>query len=353
MTLIMGRLISPSRYNQLLQDAFPYLRQRARRQERLFGVQTAYLPPSFVDLDGERSTALVAGSKGWKEVVLSPSPRIFHNLLTNPLGTEGRALRALNGDLRVVLFNETNRWHRNMLYGILSTNPNVKPYLPALRPYSHTNPQQDLFAMDQDRPKLLLTARRSLPQMAYLIDQSGLIRPIGKTSGTSLESMRWMLTLPGSPYVPAGFTSPMDWRLFIIREGNLGNWSVPGWVAKCESLSGSSSWTFAKALHQIYGRRAPEIQGQMYHVGMSIADTLSRFMPGIAHFAADFWIDQAGQPFLVDLSGRFRYDWVRRIGDWQALESLTNHPVKFALALQGTGVGKLHVDFGRIGENPR
>jgi len=355
MTLILGRLISPSRYHRLLHGTFQHLHRRAKRQAQLFGVQSVYLPPSYVDLGGDRATVAVAGAKGWREIILSPSPRIFHNLLTNPLGIEGRSLRTLNGDLGTVVFNESNRWHRDLLHGILSTSASIRPFLPPISPYSHTDQQLNSSLLEIGAPnqcQLLMTARRALTENTYLINESGLISPVGKTTGTSMESIRWILCLPGPPHIPVGFHSPMDWRLYLIRDARSGRWDVPAWIAKCETPLKSTCWPLAQALNQTYGDQAPEIQKLLYHAGTTIGATLSRFMPGIAHFAADFWIDGTGRPFLVDLSGRFRFDWVRCIKDWQALECLTNHPVKFARALQGSGVGKLHVDFGRIGQDP-
>lgn len=71
---------------------------------------------------------------GWRETVVSPIPRVYYNRLLRPREPDRRALRALKGDPRVLLFNETNRWHRGMVLEMLAGSPSLHDHVPPSQP---------------------------------------------------------------------------------------------------------------------------------------------------------------------------------------------------------------------------
>jgi hypothetical protein len=109
-------------------------------------------------------------------------------------------------------------------------------------------------------------------------------------------------------------------------------------------------WPMEPALERCFGAEAGHVGSRLRQLALQTAAVLARYQPGCVHCAIDYWVTEDGQPTLADLSGRFRTEWLARAGEHAALRRMSQHPLRFARMLAETGVGKLHVDFGRGGE---
>lgn len=358
----MGVLVSENRYRRLLADGAEAWRQRALRYELQFGVRTLVIPICSLDLDAGRVRAAAPATLNWQEELITGLPRVYYNLMLRSTRPQAKALRQLNGDLRAVIFNETNRWNRGLVFEILSAVPDLRPYVPPTPPLTPAN----LEALLSGERGLLLLAQSQRP----VRDRSWLLRWQGgrQIHATQLpgglqevwspadvrsrlsRKLRWITQLPGEPVGPAG---PMEWRLYLHRFP-LGGWQLAGAVAKHDLLRlpphRERIWDFGDALNLTFGTASGmALADQLRSLALTAVEVLSLFIPGMAHCALDFWIDGEGRPMLADLSGRYRVDWLRRLGDTTALRRLLAHPVQFARTLEETGVGKIDVGFGRTG----
>jgi len=356
-TLQLGILLSAKRYRRLLSVQTDSWRTAALTHERTSGVRLLLAPPTHLQMDAAGTRMAAATESGWREDVVEPIPRVFYNLLVRPVPAEARALRDLNGDQRVVLFNETNRWDRSMINGILAAIPETQSLVAPGEP----------FGLNPPGPGLCLVAptRRSLRDGALLVEtgMGGRIRYTDLHDGRTGTVVRkeWPQSLPlrvaprhlqleylsGWPVGPEG---PVEWRFYLHR-GETGAWAVAGSVAKRDAIRIGSPrercWPLAEALSLTFGAEGPALAGRLQAAALSVMEGVALFLPGIAHAALDFWLDQEGRPTLVDLAGRFRLDWLTRAGESRAYQRLWEHPVHFAQLLARTGVEKLHVDFGR------
>lgn len=364
MLLQMGALLTERKYRLLLAGAYEHWRLRALVHERRYGVRTVFLPARTVDLDACLVRGAVATPLGWCEETVEPPPRAFYNLMARPGPVDARALRDLNGDLRAVVYNESNRWNRGMVFDILAAAPGTGVYVPPTVPYA-PGLLHDLTA----RPGLFLLApaRRPLREQGALVEATGtgelrVLKIREDATGTLRRddvqgplppplpaAPRWVSRLSGWP---AGPGAPAEWRLYAHRD-DAGAWCVAGAVAKHDALRPAGRpevcWPFADALAHTFGPAAPDLAERLEAGARAVAGALTLFVPGISHCAVDFWIDAAGQPVLADLLGLYRTDWLRRVAETRALQQLLDHPIRFALTLARTGVGKLHVGFGRTG----
>lgn len=364
MDLTMGVLVSRRRYQRLLGGAGPEAdavwRLQAIRQEGRYGVRTLVLPAEGATLEASLVRGAVAAPDGWMEAEVPP-PTIYHNLLLCPPAAEARALRALNGDLRATVFNETNRWRRGLVCDILAAVPATAGLIPLTLPYSEAALDA---CLDGGGPALLAPSRRSLRQALILEWQpDGRLRVTrphtgmacavaraelpGALAGLLPAGQAWLSALGAWPAGPAG---PVEWRLYAHR-GEDGAWTLGGAVAKRDLFRlgrrPERCWELEAALALTFGAgAAPALGSRLREAALAVVQALSLYLPGIAHCAVDFWITADGRLLLADLIGRYRTDWLRRIGDLPALVELLDHPVRFARLLAQMGVGKLHVGFG-------
>lgn len=363
MTVELGVLVSEKRYERLLASPTDPLRLQAVDQEARFDVRTLFVPVRQLDLDTGQARFATATAAGWQEQTRESPPRLFYNLLVRPPRPEGQALRTLNGDQRVLIFNETNRWHRGMAFEMLTALPGLRDLVPPALPFDADS--LDALAAGPG-PVLLAADRRPLRQSAVLLQADGpRVRYLdaGRGAAGTLHRREWASVcrclfpllcwaspLPGWPVGPA--RSPAEWRFYLTRADS-GAWAVAAGLAKRDVLRigdhPEAAWALEPALAEVFGSEGPVVAGHLQAAALAVARTLSRFMPGIAHCALDFWVDSEGRPMLVDLTGRFRIDWLRRVGDAQGLRQVVDHPVRFARLLARTGVAKLDVDFGRAG----
>lgn len=363
MTLQMGVLLCAKRYRRMLGGDFEARRLLALEHERVYGVRTLFAPPAQVCSETDTALMARATSWGWQEETVEPIPRIYHNLLTRPIAPEARALRDLNGASRLVLFNEINHWHRGMIFGILSALSQTQVLMPPSEPLQSMPPDPGVF--------LVATAHRRLRDKGILME-SGIGRrlrytnlSVGRTGTllqeTCAETLRlalplqplWLSRLYGRPVGPDG---PVEWRFYVHRAES-GAWEVAGAVAKRDAARLGARrercWPLAEALSLTFGSDAGPLADRLHRDALAVIKTLALFLPGIAHCALDFWLDQEGRPMLVDLTGCYRTDWLARAGEDRMLKRVLDHPARFARLLDRTGVEKLHVDFGRSGRNQR
>lgn len=357
MNLYLGVLVPKRRVDRLKAGAFRFWHDFARRQEERFAVKLVFLSPRQVELGAGVAHGLVPGRTGWQEQVIEPGPQFYYNQLVIPAPAESRALRDLNGDLNVVLFNETNRWNRGMVYSMLESVPALKEYLPETLSFH----PDDAAALKEKGLFLLAPARRAVREAGLLIRCDGTNRVeyqmvSGRTNGQlcltdrdalrrSLPgNLRWASRLGDWPSGPGG---PVEWRIYLHRTSR-SSWTVAGAVAKRDVLRGRQReccWRLHEALTLSFGAGASTLADRLYAAALAIVESLALFIPGIAHCALDFWMDRAGHPVLLDLSGHYRTDWLRRVGDLKAVEQVLSHPARFARHMASTGGERLHVGF--------
>lgn len=364
----MGVLLSDRRYRRLVAGDHDVWRHMALAQEKQFGVKTLMVPVCDVDLDGGKVRAAVATPLGWTETLAEQPPRVYYNLMVLSPKPESRALRALNGDLRVVVFNETNRWNRGLVFDVLSRFPHLKDHVPATFPYNPDDPElmsagQHIFLLAQTQRPLrwgsFLLAWKDRTTLQYTKLPDGLTGTWNRSAhaerlrSTIPRSIRWVSRLNAMPVGPDG---PAEWRLYAHRNA-LGRWVLDGALAKRDLLRTGAEperwWPFEEAFQLTFGAEGIRLADQLRSLALEMTDTLNLFLPGVVHCAMDFWVDHEGRFMLADLAGRYRIDWLRRLGDEVALQHVLNHPVQFARTLEETGVGKLDVGFGRAGSLTR
>lgn len=362
----MGVLLSDRTYRRLMSGEYNVWRQMALAQEQQFDVRTLMIPVCDVDLDGGRMRAAAATPLGWRETPAEQPPRVYHNLMVALPKPESRALRNLNGDLRAVIFNETNRWNRGLVFDVLAQFPHLRDYVPPTAPFS---PDDAGFLDTGPGPFLLTETRRPLRCGAYFLDWKGRATlhctrlPGGLTAAWHRRDlperlhqmippkMRWVSRLGGRP---AGPGVPAEWRLYLHRN-ELGRWTLAGALAKHDILriggAAEQWWPFDEAFRLTFGAKGARLSARLRSLAIEVAEALTLFLPGVVHCAMDFWVDRDGRFMLADVAGRYRIDWLRRLGDEVALQEVLNHPVQFARTLEETGVGKLDVDFGLAGSS--
>lgn len=317
-------------------------------------------PPMAIDLDSYRARMAVPTPYGWKEELVCPMPRVYWNHVAKCAVHESRALRDLNQDTRVLLFNETNRWDRDMLLEMLATAPGVQDWLPAIEPLTERTlndlaPGELYLALPARRRArisgLLLTRleNREVQYTRIYKGARGIFRREDLPAARKLMSsrkLRWLSRLSGMPVGPAG---PVEWRFYLHRD-ETGAFALAGEVAKYDILRPRMGtmhcYRLIDALTNTFGRSGAELATRMRAGALTIARTISLFLPGIVHFAVDFWVDAAGHIMLADLTGRYRTHWLQRAGESEALRRIQDHPVRFARVILSRGVDKLYVDFG-------
>lgn len=353
MTVQLGVLVSTNRYQRLLQGEWAPFRERVLRYEQEQGVQILVATPTQVDAVADRATMISAGEDGWQETTVQPVPRIYLNRLVRPTKAEARGLRDLNGNMGVVLFNETNRWHRQMLFAMLSQHPQTGGLAPPVEPLTAWPERPGLY--------LLAPARRMPSQGGYLLEVDGGPRLrytqlkggrhgviFRNTAPADLSGSRPLLVSPLSG-LPMGPYGPVEWRFYMVR-GEAGGWAAVGGVAKRDLLrleAPPRCWPVHEALSLTFGAEAEALFATLNRAAQQIVRTLTLFIPGISHCAVDLWLDPYGNPSVADLSGCFRTDWLACAGQIEALEYLDLYPVLFAQWLNREGVKKLDVDIGR------
>jgi hypothetical protein len=356
----LGVLLSEGRCRRLLARKLDRLHKTALEQEQKYDVQLLFSAPRWLDIEENSGRMIIATPSGWRKVQVRSLPRVYCNQVSAPKPHDARALRDLNGAGRTLLFNETNRWNRGMLHGMLSSWLGAEAYLPDTTLHGE-------HGFDALRPGLYLLApsRYNLRKRSALLHYTdhGSLSLYYPTRGGMVcwnddrvqkelqprlgSPARWLVSLPGWPTGPK---FPVEWRLYLYR-GPSGEWIIAGGVAKHDLLRSRATkercWSLEGALQLQFGSSAGRLHDQLRAAAAEIASGLSLFLPGTAHFAVDFWIDTAGTITLIDLVGSPRLDWLRRAGQKEAYRAMTEHPIRFALWLAKTGVEKLHVDHGR------
>lgn len=364
MALELAVLLPNTRHQRLATGATDSYHAMTRQQECNFDVRRLFTCPDQIDLERNTATALVAEESGWLEVRLDSLPTMIHNCIVHPTTAEARTLRALNGDIQTALFNESNRWDRRMLFAMLQAVPAVAEVVPQALPLTHIR-----LAGLKPGTYLIGPSRRPLRQEAVLLTvEADHIRYRRIRDGTTGRASRsdlwaglpgwvpshanWIASLPGEPTGPDG---PAEWRVYVLRTES-GDWRVAGAVAKHDSLRAGSRrercWALERGLSLTLGADGSAVADRVLSYATKVVEAFALFVPGVAHCAVDFWTDAEGRIVLADLVGGFRTDWLRRIGDSEAIQALAEHPLRFARALARTGGGKLHVDFGRSLERP-
>lgn len=353
MTIPLGVLVPAARYRRIMAGEFRHWHSLALRWEAEFGVQMVLAPPQQVDLRAGHMRGLRAGPDLWLEVTCEP-PRLYHNRVVRPLPEEARALRDLNGSDQVLLFNETNRWDRGMVYAMLRSQPELWPLVPETEAYPGVHEEW----LEAGCPVLAAPARRALTDGAYLLERMErrlryrrlggratgvrLAEENGLSEGLLPDNVRWASRLSGRPVGPDG---PVEWRLYVQRTESL-DWAVVGAVAKRDVLRATRverSWELYEALALTFGSEAAGLSEQLRDGAVAVADALSCFMPGVVHGCLDFWIDRNLQPTLVDLAGHYRLDWLERAGQLAAVDRILTLPARFARMVTVRGVRRLNV----------
>jgi len=359
----VGMLISSQRYARLFKGEIETLRLRALDQERTYGVRSLFASP--VRLSGPVGSAVMAvpTPDGWKEEIIEPLPRVYHNLLAWPDAHESRALRDLNGNQNLIVFNETNHWKMRMVYEILFTRLETRHFVPGIVPDSGLYSEPGVYlAMrargPSDRRVALLQSvdgrnfDYTLP--APRVRGSGSGQDLQATLQSILSSRVLLVRLKDLPVGPDHL--PVEWRVYLFRSSETGQFTVAAGLAKRDILRMGSErercWRLRPALAATFGSEASTLESQVEESGLQVVRALSLFLPGIAQIAVDFWMDPEGRLTLIGLVGCYRTDWMQRSGELQAQRLLADHPVRFARLLSRMGV-KLHVDFDRAGSGIR
>lgn len=323
MNLSLGVLLSERAYADLLAGGHPGLRQMAQLWRQEHAVRALFLPVARAQPGRESATLARLTRGGALKESERPLPRHYLNWL-GPAGPEdGRALRRLTTDGRAVVFNETNRWNRGMAFEMVATDREAAPLVPPTSPWGGLPPPGAHIC-------LLAPGRRSAIQGGALLEvMAGRLQRLGPRLPTRL---RWVSQLPGVPAGPQGL--PAEWRFYLHREAE--RWQVAAAVVKREGLRGSTPeacWPVGEALALTFGRAKSPVGERLRTGAVAVARALARFLPGVVHLAVDFWVTNEGSPVLVDLVGRYRLDWLRRIGDAEGLARVRSFPARFALAL--------------------
>lgn len=354
MAVQLGVLVSSKRYHGLLQGGEADLRNWMLAQQNKHDVRMMAASPTMLDPVTNRATMAVATPRGWQEETFHPIPRIYLNLLSHPNRAEALSLRVLNGSMGLMLFNELNRWNRRTVFSMLAADARTQSLVCPVAPFAGLPREAGLY--------LLAPVRRSPRKGGYLLEADGSRRirytqlqhgrngtlftdspPEELTRGRSLLVSR----MPG---LPAGPDGPVEWRFYLIRSSGAEAWKVAGSVAKRDMLrrgGRTCAWPLREALTATFGSEAGAMSDRLHRAALDVINTLTLFIPGIAHCAVDFWVDRHGSLQVADVTGHYRTDWLARIGDTKALELLHEHPVLLALFIAQKGVEKLHVDFGR------
>lgn len=354
----VGVLLSEARYRRMLAGGAEPWHGAVLDQEQRLGVRTLVAPLGRVDVAAARLRMAAATPDGWREVETA-TPLIYFNRIPRAARAEVRNLRSLGGDPRFVVFNETNRWNRNMIWGILAAVPAVRDLIPPTVPY----PSRAARAITSGR-YLLAPARGRIRShgLCLVWERPGWVRYIrfraGVTGMLAARDLPEALAAlkPGRPLLvaamrdwPVGPGLPADWRVYLYRRPG-GDWTVAAGVAKHDLLRSRHArercWSLEEALGLTFGPLGTEVGARLRAAGLAVARSLSLWLPGLAHCAADFWLDAEGRPTLADLAGCYRTDWLRRAGESEAQRQLLDHPLLFARALLQGGVEVLHVDYG-------
>ncbi len=362
MQVTMGVLLSAGRYQKLLAGHWNGWRLRALAEERNLGVRTVVAHPAALSGGLNEGYAAVPTARGWHEELVRGLPRVYHNRIVLPDPAQARALRQLNGDQHTVVFNETNRWRRQMVYEMLRALPETRDLVPPTQPYAGPPREPGLYLLAtsrravRDRCMLLQRDRRGV---CWQLDPRGglgkpLSLPAEATPAPFSPGSDWKTVLISRldrpPVGPQGHV--VEWRFYLHREDQAGAWTLAGAVAKedivWEPGRPALTWRVREALLLTFGREtSSSLEDTLSSSALAVARNLSLFLPGIAHLATDFWVNREGLPILIDLTGHYRTHWLERVGDYSSLNRVLEHPARFARLVTRMGVAKLDVDFGR------
>jgi len=322
----------------------------------LYGLTPCFLRLEDIDAQAGLGYAFLKENQGYRRKVL-PLPGVIHNRAIYNQGNSGMKRLLRKGP---VIFNECNRYGKDVIHALLEQHADLRPFLPVT--------EQGIGGLKEMMlrfPDLILKPCRGSVG-------NGVMRLTRKEGGRwnwsymSSSIRKWMtvtvdqaalprqllMRLSAVPYlvqerIPLAEVSgrPFDLRVTVQR-GWGGEWQVTGLFAKLAPQGGFVS-NIARggeavrsgfALEQAFPRpQAANLRMSAGSLSLTIARVLEQSLPRLADIGLDIGITGDGRLFFIECNGRDQRYGFHKAGLTEIWKDSYTRPMSYARYLLENG----------------
>ncbi|MFP4979048.1 YheC/YheD family protein [Paenibacillus sp. CN-4] len=316
------------------------------------------LTPCYLQLEGLEavpgySKAYIRDGRGYTQTFI-PTPQAVHNRAIYVPSVRRPEQLARSG---LLLFNLRNRYGKDVIHRLLAEDPGLAPHLPD----SAWTPSGVRALMERCDDLILkpcfgsvghglIRLRKREGRWFGVSSRSGTpfpFRPPHGQDGSFVRNGIRYLAQARVPLASAPGGRPFDLRLTVQR-GWGGEWRVTGHFAKLAPPSGfvtniargGAAVKVEEALASAFpGRQAAEVRMHAEELGLEVARTLSRRLPGLADLGLDLAAASDGRLYFIECNGRDQRYGLLRAGLRTQWEESYRRPMAYARYLLENGAG--------------
>ncbi|GGH34143.1 YheC/YheD family endospore coat-associated protein [Paenibacillus segetis] len=321
---------------------------------KLYGIMPCFLRLGDIDVKKGVSTAYIFNGRDYVRTVI-PTPSVIHNRALYADRAAHKKIRSMISQGKI-LFNVNNRYSKDVIHRLLSSNPHLCNYLPNT---ASVSPSSLRMMMNRYSDLILKPIRGSVGHGILRLqrDKEGWKITFPSRSGKGkrgwntvrlkrgeLPNWTWRL-LMHVPYlvqerIPlAEFENrPLDIRVTVQR-GLHGLWAVTGLFAKVAPqgsfisniAKGGCAYPVETVLPKIFPPH--DVRSIVAHVktlALTVAAHLSSQFPLLGDLGMDIGLTMDGRPYFIECNGRDQRYGFRKAGLDELWKDSYRKPMSFA-----------------------